>query len=304
MFTLPDKLRGNPSQKLFAWNGLAFLTPASWELAQTELSKGINRIVLEDDFSPRLELDWVDHPATHSRDTIQKNYQAQARALTQAASGIIPIPDLPPEWTAHEYRMPDKRTMVIGYRIPGDEHSPFPLFRLHFDAHSRDLPAACFRQIANSLCWFNHGLVPWAFYDVAFAVNHELRLAATSLQAGRKTISFEWKLRRMTLWFISLANLALRTKGLPQYAAEFLNSTRIFPVPLWQPGQHDTLAYHRRKRYFLGQFEELGRLCFRYQATASLHPDRNQIQLQMLQYRRASDLDVLTTTAIQLPPHP
>ena len=37
--------------KLFAWNGVSFITPTSWELSQSELSKGLNRIVLDDDFS-------------------------------------------------------------------------------------------------------------------------------------------------------------------------------------------------------------------------------------------------------------
>ena len=290
---LPQKLIASSSQKLFAWNGIAFLTPASWELALTELSKGLNRVVLEDDYAPRLELDWLEPKEALSAETVQERCQKQARKLTEAAQRVTAIPDLPPEWTAHEYRMADGRVLVVGYRVPALPQEPFPFFQLHFDAQSKDIPSLCFRQIAHSFSWFSEGLAPWSFYDVFFWAPRELRLVATSLQAGRKTLIFEWRLRRLFLTFISLADMALREKTLAEFTADFLNGTKLFPVPVWRPDVDSNIAYSRKKRYAIGQFEEIGRMCFRYHAECQLLSEKNQIAIQMAQYRKQADLEKL-----------
>ena len=297
---LPHNLIPHAGQRLFAWNGIAFLTPANWELALTELSQGINRILLEDDYSPRLELDWVEAHQQLSADKIHKNSQKQVHELATAASKVIPIADIPPEWTAHEYQMEEGRTLVVGYRIPESPEIPFPFFRLHFDRHSKEIPSVCFRQLAASFTSFAEGPTPWAFYDVGFSLPRELRLTGTSLQAGRKTLIFEWRLRRLFLWYISLADIALRTKSLAEYTADFLNATKLLPVPFWHPKGTEEIVHTRKKRYFLGQFEEIGRLCFHYQARAQLIQGKNQIAIQMAQFRKESDLDRLRLSPLTL----
>ena len=290
---LPQKLLASSSQKLFAWNGIAFLTPASWELALTELSKGLNRIVLEDDYAPRLELDWLEPKEALSAEKVHVRCQKQARELTEAAQKVTAIPELPSEWTAHEYRMADGRVLVVGYRVPNTPQEPFPFFQVHFDAGSKEIPSLCFRQLANSFTWFSEGVAPWSFYDVAFYAPRELRLSATSLQAGRKTLIFEWRLRRLFITFISLADMALREKTLAEFTADFLNATKLFPVPVWRPDGDTDVAYSRKKRYFIGQFEEIGRLCFRYKAASQLLAEKNQIAIQMAQYRKEADFETL-----------
>ena len=294
MLELPQKLVASPSQKLFAWNGIAFLTPATWELALTELSKGLNRIVLEDEYAPRLELDWLEPKEALNAEKVHSRCQKQARELTKAAQKVTAIPELPPEWTAHEYRMADGRTLVVGYRVPSSPQEPFPFFQVHFDSQSKEIPSLCFRQLANSFSWFSDGLAPWTFYDVFFYVPRELRLSATSLQAGRKTLIFEWHLRRFFLSFISLADMALREKTLAEYTADFLNAIKLFPVPFWRPEGEAEVVYSRKKRYFIGQFEEIGRLCFHYHASCQLLGEKNQIAIQMAQYRKPADLETLS----------
>ena len=291
---LPQKLTASPSQKLFAWNGIAFLTPASWELALTELSKGLNRVVLEDDYAPRLELDWLEPKEALSAERVHTRCQKQARELTEAAQKVTPIPELPPEWTAHEYRMPDGKVLVVGYRVPNARQDPFPFFLLHFDALTKEIPSLCFRQLAQSFSWFTEGLAPWAFYDVCFQLPRELVLSSTSLQAGRKTLIFEWRLRRLFLCFISLADMALREKTLAEYTADFLNATKLFPVPFWRPDGEERVVYSRKKRYFIGQFEEIGRMCFRYRASCQLLAEKNQIAIQMAQFRSPADWERIT----------
>ena len=296
MLELPQKLVASPSQKLFAWNGIAFLTPASWELALTELSKGLNRVVLEDDYAPRLELDWLEPKEALSAEKVHKNCQKQARELTETAQKVTPILELPPEWTAHEYRMVDGRVLVVGYRVPNTQQEPFPFFRLHFDARSKEIPSLCFRQIVQSFSWFSEGLAPWSFYDVFFQLPRVLKLSSTSLQAGRKTLIFEWRLRRLFLSFISLADMALREKTLAEYTAVFLNATKLFPVPFWRPDGGNKVIYTRKKRYFVGQFEEIGRMCFRYRANCQLLGEKNQIAIQMAQYRKESDWEMIASS--------
>ena len=295
---LPQNLIASSSQKLFAWNGIAFLTPASWELALTELSKGLNRIVLEDEYAPRLELDWLEPKEVLSAEKVQERCQKQARKLTEAALKVTAIDGLPSEWTAHEYRMADGCVLVVGYRVTNAPQEPFPFFQLHFDAQSKEIPALCFRQLAHSFCWFPEGQAPWAFYDVFFWAPRELRLTATSLQAGRKTLIFEWRLRRLFLSFISLADMALREKTLAEFTADFLNATKLFPVPVWRAEGYSNISYSRKKRYFIGQFEEIGRMCFRYCASCQLLTARNQIVIRMAQYRKQADFERLAITVI------
>ncbi len=288
----PD-MRPAPGQKLFAWNGVAFFTPENWELSQSELSKGLNRIVLDDEFSPRLELEWMLCDSTIDSDNLQKNFQKQAKEITEKAVSIRRLDALPSEWTAHEYSMEDNRTLIVAYMVPSAKDSPFALFKLHFDAHSKELPALTFHTIANSFRFFHDGLALWAFYDINMELDAKFRLTASSLQAGRKTLCFEWRLRRLYIWFFSLADVALRDKSLAEFSADFLNRTNLLPVPLWSPDGPDRIKYRRRRLFFMGQFEEIGRMCFRYSATLHHLPQRNQIAIVVYNYRNDNDLQVL-----------
>ena len=286
-FHIPD---GN---KLFAWNGVAFLTPSSWELSQSELSKGLNRIVLDDEFSPRLELEWTlcDSPIDSSK--VQKNFQKQAKEITEKAAKIRKLDAVSDLWTAHEYTMDGGRTLIVAYIVPVEKNLPFALFKLHFDSHSKEVPALAFYNIANSFRFFHDGIVPWAFYDIDLKLDSRFHLTASSLQAGRKTLCFEWRLRRLYIWFFSLADIALREKTLAEFSADFLNRTNLLPVPHWSPDGPEKIKYRRHRLYFMGQFEEIGRMCFKYHASIYHFPQRNQIAIIVYNYRNFNDLHIL-----------
>ena len=286
-------IRPSDGQKLFAWNGVAFITPRNWELSQSELSRGLNRIVLDDEFSPRLELEWMLCESPLDRQTVQQIFQKQAKEITEKAEGIRKLTGLSDEWTAHEYSMGNGRTLIVAYIVPTSEKSPFALFKLHFDSHSKDVPALTFHTIATTFRHFSDGPVPWSFYDVDMALDAKFRLTASSLQAGRKTLCFEWRLRRLFIWFFSLADVALKQKSLSEFAADFLNRTNVLPVPLWSPDGADRIKYRRHRLFFMGQFEEIGRLCFRYSASLHRIPQRNQIAIVVYNYRNDNDLYVL-----------
>lgn len=287
---LPPHLHPGPGQRLFAWNGVAFLTPKSWELANAELYKGVSRIVLEDDAGPRLELDWFSTDDDISRDKVQKRCQKQSRALTEAAEKVLEIDGLSREWTAHEYRLPPAAVLVVGYCLPSPEGRPFAFFRLHFPAGHAEAPAVTFRAVAQSFSWWKTGIAPWAFYDVAFSLNRDYHLASTALQAGRKMLAFEWRWRRLFIWHFSLADYILRTQTAAEWCRDFLNACKFLPVPSWRVDDQGKLVCRRRKLYCLGQFEEIGRLCFQYQAVCRHLPEKNQIVLWVIHYRRPADL--------------
>ncbi|MBQ7651296.1 MAG: hypothetical protein IJS15_10070, partial [Victivallales bacterium] len=167
--------------KLFAWNGVAFITPQNWELSQSELSKGLNRIVLDDEFSPRLELEWTlcDSPIDSSK--VQKNFQKQAKEITEKAAKVRKLDAAPDYWTAHEYSMDGGRTLIVAYIIPNENGQPFALFKLHFDSHSREVPALTFYAIVKSYRFFHDGLAPWSFYDIDMELDSRFHLTAASL---------------------------------------------------------------------------------------------------------------------------
>ena len=279
--------------KLFAWNGVSFITPTNWELSQSELSKGLNRIVLDDDFSPRLELEWTLCDTTIDSSKVQKNFQKQAKEITEKATRIRKLDAPSDDWTAHEYSMEGGRTLIVAYIVPPEKDMPFALFKLHFDSHSKEVPALTFYTISKSFRFYHDGIVPWAFYDVNMSLDSRFRLTASSLQAGRKTLCFEWRLRRLFVWFFSLADIALREKTLAEFSADFLNRTKLLPVPLWSPNGSEEIKYRRHRLFFMGQFEEIGRMCFRYSATLHHFPQLNQIAIVVYNYRNTNDLCIL-----------
>lgn len=290
---LPNHLQPGSNQRLFAWNGIAFLTPKSWELAQAKLFKGVTTIMLEDSHGPRLEVDWFATDGKVSADKVQKRCQKQSGELSDKAVEVLEITGLDRDWTAHIYVMPEAKALVVGYCLPSADGRPFAFFRLHFVSDYNESPAVIFRALAKSFSWWKNGLAPWAFYDIQFFLNRDFHLANTALQAGRKMLSFEWRFRRLFIWYFSLADYILRQQTADQWCCDFLNGFSMLPVPRWYLDEQGKLTYRRKKIFFLGQFEEIGRFCFRYQAVCRHLPESNQIVLWVVHYRNPADLSRL-----------
>ena len=58
-------------------------------------------------------------------------------------------------------------------------------------------------------------------------------------------------------------------------------------------GDDTTIVATRKKLYFLGQFEEIGRLCYKYKAFCQPLPEQNAIRLVVYNYRSNKDLQKL-----------
>ncbi|MGI5922990.1 MAG: hypothetical protein ACOX9E_03505 [Lentisphaeria bacterium] len=302
------------SEHFFAWNGVAFLLPVSWELSYCDLRRGVTSVAHEDDCDRRLEAEWLVPDGLPSQDKVQNRFQQQVRAIAEKAGAVLPITGIDDAWTAHEYHLgtvagrqpprgavtrqpqPDEAAavLVIAYRLPRGPDEPMALFRLHFPPGSREVPAVVMRSLCRSFRWWSAGEAPWQFYDVSFMLRRDFRLAATALQAGRKLLQFEWRLRRLYVWHFSLAELVLAKQSVEAFCVDFLRqSKKLLPVPRWSITSAGGLTYRRRRLHFFGQFEEIGRCCFKYYAWCRHDPARNQIALWVMHYRRAADLQLL-----------
>ena len=342
--TLPPAAAG---EHLFAWNGVGFRLPVSWELSFCDLQRGVTSVAHEDDCDRRLETEWLVPDSVPAQEKVQQRFQQQALAIAEKATAVLPIAGIDDAWTAHEYHLGDAAAqqppravaaaaqlsprgaaaaqqppraggaaaqqppraggaaaqqlprggaaavLVIAYRLPQGPGEPMALFRLHFPAGSREVPAVVMRSLCRSFRWWLAGEAPWQFYDVSFALRRDFRLAATALQAGRKLLQFEWRLRRLYVWHFSLAELMLAKQSVEAFCADFLRQSKLLPVPRWTPMPTGGLTYRRRRLHFFGQFEEIGRCCFKYYAWCHHDPTRNQIALWVMHYRREGDLQLL-----------
>ena len=274
----------------FAWNGVSFLVPKHWELAVNELVKGVSRIVLEDDFGPRLELDWTTPRSASETERFRKRSLEFIKIIDEKSRSVTALGELPAEWTAHLYRMEDSSYLATAYMVPSAPGDPFVFFRIHFSKGTPEIPEACCRKVLKSFSWTAKGPAKWSFYDIDFTLDRDFRLVSTSLLAGQKLLAFEWKLRRLFIWHFSLADYITKDSTPAAWCADFLNKFKMLPAPRWQAVDATTITATRKKLYFLGQFEEIGRLCYKYKAFCQPIPEQNAIRLVVYNYRSNKDL--------------
>ena len=72
-------------------NGIAFQTPKRWELSVNELVKGVSRIVLEDDFGPRLELDWTTPRSPSETERFRKRSLEYIKIIDEKSRSVTPL---------------------------------------------------------------------------------------------------------------------------------------------------------------------------------------------------------------------
>jgi len=276
----------------FAWNGISFDLPRRWELSEHRTTRGVTRIAMEDATAVRLECEWLYPRRAVEVETVRERYLDRAKALSDLAEQVDPLPTDALGWTGHFYRMGEQRTLVIAYYQSAAAEAPFVFLRLHFDATSTEEPAAAFRMLARSFQFANDGLIPWACYDVSFLLDHRFRLTGSSLDAGRKLLVFGWGLRRLCLWHFSLADVIRERGTLAEFAANAVNTSRSLPAVQVKASGPETLAWRRKRRYPIGHAEEIGRWCFRYYAGLCHLPERNQLAIWVFNYRKPDDLTV------------
>ena len=87
-----------------------------------------------------------------------------------------------------------------------------------------------------------------------------------------------------------MADYITRNSTPAKWCADFLNKFKLLPAPRWTAIDDTTLLATRKKLYFIGQFEEIGRLCYKYRAYCQYLPEQNAIRLVVYNYRSNKDL--------------
>lgn len=281
----------------FAWNGISFLTPANWNLSAYKFSRSLTRVEFEDDYSLRLEIEWTRPKRQLDIHKIQQRYEQAARKLTRAATSSTQLKQVPPGWAVFLYNAPGSWRLLTAFVI-STEPRLFGFVKIHCPPQTSEDPADVINLIAESFRIHCDTMTPWACYDMSFDLPREFSLLSTSFEAGRKLMVFHWRLRKLYIWQFSLANILLKDCTPEQWSAEFLNSHKQIKGPTFSAGTDGRIQSKRSRRYLLGHFDEIGRLCFRYDAHCCHDEDNNRLILRVFNYSKAPDLAMLPKDCI------
>ncbi len=275
----------------FAWDGFAFEAPWDWNLARHETRGAISRLAMEDDTALRLEMEWSRSRRRPDADQVRRRFDALAAEMRRADAKASPVGELPPGWTAALYTMPDGRRRLNALCLAGAGFTG--VFTLHFEQASLREPLRIMRQLASTFTIAGGALAEWEVFDFAFRLNAEFRLTGTSFDAGSKLMIFEWRWRRLFVWWFSPAEVIVGRQPVEQWCARVLNRFKTIRGPIFRAGAAPgELAWRRDWRYPFGRFEDLYRGCQLYQARCRVLAERNILLLTVFQYRRAADLAV------------
>ncbi len=290
-----------------AWDGVSFCVPGNWELAVFKsLRKGAMRIELEDEYSVRLESEWIRGRKRLKLDKIMKSYEKASKPLTVKADERTDITGLPKGWNATHFVFKETGATEEGDSIEVIQHDLvtafylcpesriFCFFLLHFMPEDKESPGDIIRQIAAT--FEDHGqkeLWPWELFDIAFKLPRELTLEKTSFDIGAKLMVFHWKLRRYFLWHMSCADVFLKDTSPAAWACGHMNASKLLKGPVFHPDGESGISWRRRRPYFLGHREEIASLCYKYDVGCRLIAEENKLVLWAYHYRKAADLELL-----------
>ena len=281
----PAKTEQTSPTHLFAWDGLAWRVPDNWDLSRYSFGKRVGHAEMEDDYSVRLEAEWTRSDKKLDIHKIQERYSRKSRKLTKAALKTRQIENLPSGWKAFLYTMPDGKSLLNAFVLAG-ESKTFCVFRIHFGPEDHEHPTKILKIITDSFRLHETGLIPWSAYDFSLKLPPDFRLFSTSLQAGRKLLTFHWRMHRLHIWHFSLAHILLKNQPIEKWATAFLNSFKEIKGPIFAVGPNGRIRAERRGRYRLGHFDEIGRWCFQYEVGCVYIKETDQITLWVYNYRQ------------------
>ena len=278
--------------KRFAWDGFAFDVPEDWNLSSYDFGRHTSGVRMEDDDALRLQFDWV-RPSSRIRlDKVQARYAKQSARLTTVADQAIACDDLEAGWTAFVYHLPDRHYLVVAYWVAPDL-SFFGFLRLHFGSVGPKKPERLLRHVASSFQLSGSGPAPWLFYDVAFALTPDFRLVDTAFQAGSKAMTFQRRLRILSIWQFSMADTILAGRSPAAFAVDFLDQHRPLRGPQFRAIAPDQMTSERTTSFPLARYDEIGRWCFRYAAQCVHLSAVNALFLWVYNFRTPRDLEAL-----------
>lgn len=279
----------------FAWDGVSFDVPADWNLSAHDSQRGVTSVTMEDDVAVRLQAEWFVPGRKLPAEKLKSRYDRQVSEIAKKGAKTSAMAGLPDGWMGNLCEMPDSRGFAIVFYSHPAGKMAF-LATLHFAERDTNRLQPAKRLVASFK--INDGpLVPWKVYDVACEIPREFKLASTSFVAGRKHMVFEWQLRKLSLWFFSLADRFLKDRKPEDWVVEFLNKHSGLKGPFFGVDQKKGIVTAKRsKLYPLGHFEEIGRGCMRYHVSFRHDAAANTLMVRVLNYRNDSDVAVLPKT--------
>ena len=295
-------------QKRIAWDGVSFLIPGNWELALYKfLKKGVTRVEIEDEYTVRMEAEWVRPRRKLQMDHILERYEARSKKLTMRADRKKAVEQLPKGWVATRYTFAEtvpnrggkgltviKHDLVTAfYLCPESTLFCFVLF--HFLPEDQEDPAKVARLVASEFRHHNDGqLVPWQLFDIAFETPREFLLENTQYGIGSKLMVFRWKLRRFYLWHFSCADMFLKEAGnIETWVAGYINDTRLVRGGSFYVDEGGEIRWKKRRRHVIAHRDQLARWCFRHKVSWHLDKEKNQLIVWAFNYRKPKDLDII-----------
>ncbi|MDO9542972.1 MAG: hypothetical protein Q7J98_11715 [Kiritimatiellia bacterium] len=276
----------------FAWQGYSCDIPADWNLAEYKVVAGVSYARFHDDFNRRLDFEWVNARRRIKIEEVRGRYNKIADSMKAAGAQSENIEDMPGGWLACLYSMPDGKRLMAAFRLV-PENNFFCLLKIYFENAGRREADRIVHRIAGTFRLYEHGLVPWAVYDIDFQLWNEFKLIATSFQAGRKLMIFEWRLRRLYLNFISLADILCKDHSMEKWCADQLHGFKgISGVKFTAGCEGEIIATHNWWRFW-GNIEPVTRGCLHYKVWCRRIPEKNQIFLGVFNYRGHADLSFL-----------
>jgi len=289
-----------------AWDGVSFDVPHDWELAGYRFLKhGITHIDVEDDFSMRLEAEWIRPDEGLSMQQLVPRYEKISRKLTLQSDDERTLTGLPAGWSAtlHLFRddtigghSPDgiRKRMITAFYV-GPRASIFAFLLLHFGAEDLEQPEAVMAHVAGGFTQQSDGpTIRWQLFDIGFDMPREFKLESTEFDVGSKMMTFRREQRRLLLWHFSCADRILaRNSHMEAWAAGYLNGFSNLKGPIFEPGSSGRVETRRRKKYLFGHRDELVRRCMKYLARCRQDHERNQLVAWVFQYRKDADLAML-----------
>lgn len=281
---------------------MRFPIPADWDLSGYSVRRRIASLKLEDATAVRMELDWTPAAGKREAELVRKQHARFAESLHASALSVETVTGVPDHWVLFLYTMPQSARLVTALHV-GDRFPLFVFGRFHGANTSRRDILRNARKAITGFDYEREGPVAWRVFDLSWRVPSRFQLEETSFLAGRKMMVFEHRMRRLYIWRLSLADRLLRERTPAAVAADFLKRFNGLPGVRFQPYDVDRLTPRRNPWHPLGHYDEIGRMCFRYDARVELNPADNTLSIAVFQHRRADDklwLDGLMLNADQV----
>ncbi len=277
---------------LFAWQGFSCDIPADWNLSEYNIVAGVSCARFFDDFNRRLDFEWMYVRHRIKNEEVSRRYDKIAASMRAAGAKVENIEDMPGGWSACLYSLPDGKRLMAAFRLV-PENNFFCLLKMYFEHASMREAERIVRRIAGTFKLHEHGLIPWAVYDINFQLRKEFKLVATSFKAGHKLMVFEWRLRRLYFNFFSLADTLCKNHSMEKWCTDYLKNFKAISGVMFSEGSEgEIVAMHNLWRLW-GNVEPLARGCLRYKAWCLRLPEKNQIFLAVFNYRGHEDVSFM-----------